>query len=105
MQNAFMRYKDELLLEYDQDIDCYTLSYDDGFRFPYEMYEMTDVNNNQYYIIYLDDKNEVPTTSKDLWLELDKVLPYLQNFKSTTTIGREAINQLKKIIEMKFTEL
>lgn len=103
--DSFIRYEDTLLLEYNREQDYYWISYDSGTSFPYELYEYVSVDGIEHYIIYLEDKNDIPTESKDVWIALDEVLKFVDNYKSTTEEGKAKMRDLQIILGKVLKEL
>ena len=97
--DSFIRFEDTLLLEYDATRDCYTISYDSGSSFPYELYETVEVLGNEYYIIYLESTDDVPVASKDVWIALDSVLEFVDSYPSQTDLGKESMKQLHAVLD------
>lgn len=97
---AFLIFEGQVLLEYDATYDSYQLYVDDGFGFPYEAYSDVKLESEDYYVVHLDDINQVPTTQRDVWVDVDEVLSFLNHYQSKTQEGRKMINGLVSLFEL-----
>lgn len=101
---AIITYDQDVLIEYDTQLDGYISSSDEGRSYPYELYEDITLANDDAYLIYLDDKELVPTTVHDKWLALDEAILYLKGYQSTTSEGQNETDTLLSIL-IEFSEL
>ena len=103
--DSFIRFEDLLLLEYDRKNDSFGISYDSGSSFPYELYENLVVNNQEYYIIYLESQDELPVTSKDIWIALEDALDFVKKYESKTEVGVNKMIELHTLLEQSIPNL
>ena len=96
--DSFIRYENSLLIEYNREYDYYWISYDSGTSYPYELYEYVSVDGEEYYIIYLEDKSEVPSTKSDVWISLSEVLGFISNYKSSSDVGVDKMTELYALL-------
>lgn len=101
---AIITYEEEVLIEFDPSIDGFILSEDEGRSYPYELYEDIILNGEDSYLIYLDDKNQVPTSTHDKWLDLESALKELKSFQSKTREGQRETDKLILVLT-EFSEL
>ena len=97
---AFLIFEGQVLLEYDATYDSYQLYVDDGFGFHYEAYSDVKLESEDYYVVHLDDINQVPITQRDVWVDVDEVLSFLNHYQSKTQEGRKMINGLVSLFEL-----
>lgn len=97
---AFLIFEGQVLLEYDVTHDSYQLYVDDGFGFPYEAYSDVRLESEDYYVVHLDDLNQVPITQYDVWVDVDEVIPFLNHYESKTQKGKKMIEGLVSLFEL-----
>lgn len=97
---AFLIYDGQVLLEYNPTFDSYQLYVDDGFGFPYEAYSDVRLESNDYYVVHLDDMNQVPVTQQDVWVDTDEVISFLMEYNSKTQEGVKMISMLVSLFEL-----
>lgn len=103
--DSFIRYENTLFLEYNSEKDYYWISFDSGSSFPYELYEYVSVDGVEHYIIYLEDKEDVPSSAKDVWIDLDDVLSFVRGYKPLTDEGAMKMKELRVMLEKVLSEL
>lgn len=103
--NSIILYEEMLLLEYNLDTNNYVTSYDDGRSFPYEFYENVEIDNQDYYLIFLEEQDAVPTTSYDKWLKLDEAISFLKEHISANKDQEESKKLLDLIFKINNKEL
>lgn len=101
---AIITFEEEVLIEFDPSIDGFIFSEDEGRSYPYELYEDIVLDGEDAYLIYLDDKDQVPTSTHDKWLDLAASLTFLKSFKSKTSEGQSATDKLIAVLT-EFSEL
>lgn len=97
---AFLIFEGQVLLEYDVTHDSYQLYVDDGFGFPYEAYSDVRLESEDYYVVHLDDLNQVPITQYDVWVDVDEVISFLNHYESKTPEGKKMIEGLVSLFEL-----
>lgn len=88
-----------VLLEYNVSLDGYEVSEDEGRSYPYELYEDITILNEEAYLIYLDERAQVPTSKHDLWLPIEAALSHLSTYQSKTDAGQALTNRLYQVLK------
>lgn len=95
---TFVRYEDEILLQYNREADCFEFTEDDNLGFPYEFYDFIEVNGKQFCQLYLEKKEDYITVREDRWVLLSEAVTVLNNTVSRTPAGRQKNKELSALI-------
>ncbi len=96
---TFVRYDDEILLQYEKREDCYSITEDDLLGFPYEAYEPIQVFSDDYYELFLDDKASYPTVKEDRWYSASVIVEKINSYASSTASGVQRMNDLSVLMQ------
>lgn len=96
---AIITHDSDILLEYNLSTDAFEVSEDAGRSYPYELYEDIVINDEEFYLIHLEDKDMIPTSKFDVWLPLDAAISHLENYKSKTEEGKRSIVEYVEVLK------
>ena len=76
---AIITHDERIFLEYNLESKTYEISHDDGRSYPYELYEDIALCGRDFYLIYLEDLDMIPSSTYDKWLSLDEAISHLNH--------------------------